>query len=494
MHTFAIMQWLRRVALVLCLPSGLTAQTSVRATLTGTVYDSVARHGLSGAMVRIVRADNPSVGRSATSDALGSFVYDSVPAGTWLATFLHPTLDSLRLEPGIVRIEIREAGTLAVPLAVPSARTLVALSCRVPQPADLGVIVGEVRRASDDGALAGATVEVSWPEWVLQKGRMVTDQRVRSATTDSTGRFVLCGAPSGSTLRGIAWSKADTTGAVEVMTRDAGYSILDFAIAPVEHLVVKLAAATDSSLSAIVRRGKAAVRGVITTMDGRPLSNAVVRVIGSGSQVRTSAAGTFTIGDAGAGTQTLEARAIGYQPMREAVRLSETGPAVVNLRLPVRRVQLDTVRVVAGKQLTPELLAIERRWRVGVGTIMDGNLVRERSNLFVTDALRGVSGVTVRQVGGFGQTVWMRSSSGEECQASVIVDGGQLPPSQAASISIDEMARREDITAIEVYPRPSMIPAEFTSMVNGCGVVAIWTKRGTGGVTPVRPKPGDRKP
>ena len=487
-----VMRSLRIALLLLTLPVTLSAQQSVRARIVGSVYDSLSRHGLSGALVRIVRADDPSVGRTATSDALGGFSYDSVPTGTWLASFIHPVLDSLRLEPGIVRIDIQEGGTVSVPLAIPSARTLVAISCRVPQAADLGVIVGEVRRASDDVALIAATVEVSWPEWLLQKGRMVTDQRFRTATTDSLGRFSLCGAPSGGTLRAVAWSGADTSGAVEVTTPDAGYTVLDFAIAPVERVTMRVDSGGGTALYASVRRGTAAVRGVITTVDRRPLANAIVRVLGSGSQVRTTATGAYSIADAGAGTQTIEARAIGYQPMRQSVRLSDASPTVVDLRLPIQRVQLDTVRVVAGKELPAEVRAIERRWRVGVGTVMDGNLVRDRSNLFVTDALRGVSGVTVRQVGGFGQTVWMRSSNGEECEAAVIFDGGQLPPSQVASISIDELARRDDITAIEVYPRPSMIPPEFTSMGSACGVVAIWTKRGTGGVTPVKPKPAAR--
>ncbi len=484
-------QWISAALLSACLPMGLVAQAPVRARITGTVFDSVSRRALAGAMVRIVRADDPSIGRSATADAFGSFHYDSVPGGTWLATFLHPVLDSLRLEPGIVRIEIQESGSIVVPLATPSARALIVATCRVPLASDLGVIIGDVRRASDDAPLAAAKVEVSWPEWTLNKGRMVTEQRVRTATTDSTGHYTLCGVPSGGTLRGVAWSAADTSGAVEVMTPEAGYAVLDFAIAPVEHLAVKVDSGA-TSIDVKVRRGKAAVRGVVTTIDRRPLANAVVRVLGSGTQVRTSAAGAYAILDAGAGTQTVEARAIGYQPMREMVRLSESASNTVDLRLPVQRVQLDTVRVAAGRDLPVEVRAIERRWRAGTGVILDARTVRERSNLFTTDALRGLSGVTVRQVGGFGQTVWMRSSNGNECQAGVIFDGAQLPPSQAASISIDEIARREDISAIEVYPRPSQVPAEFTSMVQGCGVVAIWTKRGTGGVMPVKPKPGER--
>lgn len=481
------------VALLLAgLPAVLVAQAPVRARITGTVYDSVARRGLNGAIVRLVRADNPSIGRSATSDAFGSFAFDTVAAGSWLATFLHPALDSLRLEPGIVRIEIQEAGTIVLPLATPSARTLIASNCRLPLTSEFGVIIGDVRRASDDAPLVGAKVEVSWPEWVLGKGRMATEQRVRTATTDSTGRYTLCGAPAGSTLRGVAWSAtSDTSGAVEVVTPDAGYTILDFAIAPVEHVAVKVDS-TTASLGVTVRRGKASVRGAITTADRRPIQNAVVRVLGSGSQVRTNASGVYAILDAGAGTQTVEARAIGYQPMRLMVRLSESGATTVDLRLPVQRVQLDTVRVVAGKDIPVEVRGIERRWRSGTGVILDGNTVRERSNIFATDALRGVSGVTVRQVGGFGQTVWLRASNGNECQAGVIFDGAQLPPSQAASISIDEIARREDIAAIEVYARPSQVPAEFTSMVSGCGVVAIWTKRGTRNVMPMRPKPGAR--
>jgi hypothetical protein len=109
--------------------------------------------------------------------------------------------------------------------------------------------------------------------------------------------------------------------------------------------------------------------------------------------------------------------------------------------------------------------------------------------MFVTDALRGVGGVTIRQVGGYGQTIMMRNALGMECPATIVVDGLASTAQQSASITIDEMASREDIAAIELYPRPNMVPAEFMSMVSGCGVVAIWTKRATGNVNVVRPKP-----
>ena len=477
------------------MPLAIAAQTvpaPVRATLTGSVYDSVGKRPLAAAVVRIVRADDPSVGRSVTSDLFGRFTYDSVPAGRWLATFLHPVLDSLRLEPGIVQIVISEPGVVTVPLATPSARTLVTGSCRGPQAADNAAIIGTVRRASDDAPMPGAMVEMQWPEWVLQRGQMVTDIRRRTAVADSLGRYTLCGAPSGSTLKGLAFQGADSTGAIEVAVPDDGYTVLDFFIAPVERLAVRIDSTVATAATATVRRGRASVRGRVTTLDRRPLVNAIVRVLGSGTQVRTNTEGNFAIVDAGAGTQTVEARAIGYQPMRQPVQLRESEPTVVTLRLPVQRVQLDTVRVVAGKTIAPEVRAIERRWRTGTGTIMDGRTVRERATLFVTDALRGINGASVRQVGGFGQTVMLRAVNGVECSATVVIDGSPLAASTTANISIDEIARPEDIAAIEIYPRVNMVPPEFLTMASGCGVVAIWTKRATGGVIPVKPKPADR--
>ena len=480
-------------ALLPCLvPCLLQAQEPVRAQVTGTVYDSVGRTPLAGAIVRIVRADNPAVGRTATSDIYGRFRYDTVSAGSWLATFLHPVLDSLRLEPGIVRVDINEPGELVLPLTTPSARTLTLSSCRGPQADDMGVIVGEVRLAADDRPLVGATVDVEWPEWILQKGRLVTDVRRRSARTDSAGRYTLCGAPNGNTLRGLAWLGADSTGAVEIATPDAGYTVLDFAIAPIERLAVRID--STAGMTAMVRRGSAIVRGRVTTLDQRPLPNAIVRVLGSGTQVRSGANGAFVITDAGAGTQTLEARAIGYAPTRIPLRLSQASPVAVDVRLAVQRVQLDTVRVTAGKVLTHDLRGIERRWRAGMGTILDGNMVRARAMMFVTDALRGIAGVTIRQIGGYGQGVMMRSSNGGECAATVIFDGFPVSASQAAMITLDELAVREDIAAIEVYARPSMVPAEFITGMTACGVLAVWTKRATGGVTPVRPRPADRQP
>jgi hypothetical protein len=469
-----------------CGAAPLAAQTPVVAQVHGTVFDSVAMTPLKGAMIRIVRADNPSAGRSAFSDSAGVYVYDSVPAGVWLASFLHPTLDSLRLEPGIVRLDITEAGVVEMPLATPSGRTLLARACGPGQDADSGVIVGVIFSADDDAPLAGATIEVEWPEWVLARKQIVTEMSKRRTVSDSLGHYTFCGVPSGSTLRARSFRLADSAGVIEVTIPASGYAVQDFdigsvAVANTTSAIVRDA---DTTGAAPVTRGRAIVRGRITSAAGAPLPNAIVRILGNGTVVRSNGAGEFRIIDAVPGTHSLEARAIGYTPERRVVRLRTALETEVSLTLATRRVELDTVRVVAGREVPWDVRSIERRWRAGLGKFIDGKTVVERSTLFATDALRGMPGVFVRAANrGFGQNIVMSSTWGE-CGATLYVDG---LPVRGGGVTIDDFVRPDDVAAIEVYNRPSTVPGEFLTF-SSCGVVAVWTKHGTGNVPVLPPK------
>ncbi len=461
--------------------------TAIVARVTGSAFDSVGMKAMEGAVVRLVRASDPSIGRTAVSDARGRFSYDSVGAGRWLASFLHPLLDSLRIEPALVQIDISDTGTVNVPLHIPSARTLVAASCG-PIADDLGVLVGEVRHANDNRALTNASVEVEWPEWSLRKKRITTDVVRRRARTDSTGRFVLCGAPTASTVRSVAWSAADSSGSIEIAIPTSGYALQDFFVSPLEYVAAGRDTPDDSTMLAPTRRGRGTVRGRLSTPNGTPLANAAVRVVGSGTPVRSSERGEFFITDAATGTQTVEARAIGFQPARHTVRLSEAVPTDVAMQLEIRRVQLDTVRVAAGRDIPPEVRGIERRWRMGVGRFIDGNTVRNRSSFYTSDALRSIPGVTIRSSGGWGQDIFLRDSQGKMCRAIVFVDGAPMDAAGAGGFTLDDFAQPDVVSAVEVYPRVNMVPAEYMTMHRNCGVVAVWTIVGTGKVPIIPPK------
>ena len=245
--------------------------------------------------------------------------------------------------------------------------------------------------------------------------------------------------------------------------------------------------------AARVRRGRAMVRGRISTGAGAPLPEAMVRVVGSGSTVRTTSTGDFRIVDAVSGTQSIEVRAIGYSPSRRTLRLNDGVEAEVAMSLTVRNVELDTVRVVAGREVPHDVRGIERRWRTGNGKFLDGRTVMERSTLFMTDAVRGMPGVFVRPVEqGFGQEVFMRNNQGLECRAMLYLDGMPVDAAGRGGLSLDESIRPDMVTAMEVYNRPTMVPAEYLTMARDCGVVAVWTKQGTGNVPVLPPKTARR--
>lgn len=472
-----------------CVTQPLAAQADVSVQIVGSVFDSVSMTALPHAQVRLVRAGDPSIGRSVATDSLGAFRFDSVPGGAWLATFSHAVLDSLLLEPAIVRIDLRESGSLVLSLTTPAPRSLVTSACGTATPADDGVLVGTVRRASDERSVPGVTVQAIWPEWVVRRKSMQTELQAVSAQTDTLGRYVLCGLPNNSVVRSRAYIGADSTGDIEVALHADGYSRAHFLL-PEYATVTAPGHATGQA--APYRVGRASIHGNVRNTDGLPLADAIVRVLGSGSPVRSASDGGFTIQDLVSGTRTIEARKLGFTPHRVAIDLRESTLAEVTLILPAQRVQLDTVRVATGRDVPYQVRAIERRARSGTGTMLSGELIRERSTLWVTDALRGMNGLLVRQ-GAQGNAVQMRDLQGTPCAPFVYIDGvlTKVGGLETASVTIDDFVSRGDVAAVEVYPRANLVPVEFNGGITGCGAIAVWSRYGTGGV-PVLPQKSGR--
>lgn len=464
------------------LVGSVRAAAQPTARLRGVVYDSVSRAPLANAAIRVFRSDNAGDGVDARTDSTGAFSVPALRAGTWLLSFLHPRLDSLRLEPPLARVDVVEAGDIDVTLAVPSGASLARTLCGATSGDSTAVVVGDVRDAASRRALTGATVRASWPEWVFAKNEMEREVVARVARTDSTGQFVLCGVPQGTTVTALAYAASDSTGVIELAIPSAEYVVADFVLDRSADFVK-----TDSA-DAAWRRGTGAVRGRVTTADGAPFTSAVARVLGSGTAVRTDSSGVFRISDAAAGTQTVEVRAVGYDPIRQRVELVPGEPVAAAFTLEKSRVTLDTVRVVAGRKLPPDVEAIERRWRRGLGTILDGRTVRERTSTNLTSALWSIPGVRLGMRFGYGNTVYMRGNGGQECIPIVYLDGFRFI---TAGLSLDEIVPPSDVAALEVYSRPMQRPAEFTEL-NDCGVLAVWTTRFLGNIPVMDPRKKSR--
>ena len=470
----------------------LQGQAPIRVQISGTAFDSISMRPLAGALVRLVRVEDPSVGRSATADSTGAFRFADVPAGAWLGSMLHPVLDSLRLEPGVIRLDLTESGDVDLLITTPSVVGVATATCGVALPADDGLLVGSVRDATTDAAVPLTQVQVSWPEFILSGKNLTTVMQARTARADSLGRFAVCGAPRGVTVRARAVLNADSTTVIYVTMPDGGYGLQDF-------LLVRgtpdSTGATGTGATAPVG-SPVAVRGRVTREDGSPLRGALVRVVGVGATVRSGANGGFAIADASPGTQTVEARMIGYTPHRRTVQVKSSGTDEIVLVLPVQRPQLDTVRVAASRPFSAEVQRIEARARGGTGRFFSGDVIRERSSLFVSDILRGMNGLVVTS-GTRGNQVRMRSygARDEPCTPWVYIDGAlvQVGGNEPSSLNIDDFVTRADVAAMEVYSRSSAVPPEFAGGSTGCGAIAVWSRRVTGAAS-VAPQAIDRRP
>jgi hypothetical protein len=142
--------------------------------------------------------------------------------------------------------------------------------------------------------------------------------------------------------------------------------------------------------------------------------------------------------------------------------------------------------------LAPVYDRIERIRTSGGGTVIDRSDIERRSSGRFSHLMVGVRGVRVessRDVGG-GTTPMIisnRAFSGFGlCPMTVYVDGmlalqggyGDLM-NEARLPNVDEMVSPTEIEVVEIYHPTDRLPNEFAGSRAGCGVVLIWTRRGS---------------
>src|SRR5690349_16874181 len=136
-----MLRQLIRMFLATCLPiASLTAQGSIF----GTITDSLHHRPLDGALLQIA-GDSSKFSNSATTDSLGAFRFDSVPAGSYIMGFFHPSLDSLGLELSPRRVIVRQGSEQHVDMVIPSAWAIETQLCRgTPMRDSTGLLLGHV--------------------------------------------------------------------------------------------------------------------------------------------------------------------------------------------------------------------------------------------------------------------------------------------------------------------------------------------------------------
>ena len=451
----------------LVLIAALCASSVARgqATVTGTVFDSVTHRPLVGAMIQMA-ADSSRHVEMATTDSLGVYHIDSVAPGTYIIGFFHPALDSLGIDLTPRRFTVSGNGEKHVDLAIPPAEKLEAQLCRASGAKDsTGLLLGHLRDA-ETGMPRQGTVTVTWMELLVGQGGIKRNRQQIPIKSNELGWFALCGLPTDIDVQASAQAGDEESGIVELHVPAGSLLLRDFLVSKADSEVAQ----TDDSSAVkgvlplpMLRRGSARVTGVVHNDKGKPIGNADVSVPGTGLDGRTQDSGTFSLSGLPSGTQTVEVRAIGFEPKRVAVDLTKERLTTLDVVLDKPVQQLDAVKIY-GRGNT-SMADFMRRLKNGFGHILTPADIAKKNAFQVTDLLRTMPGVHVAPTRGFGNAILLRGG----CLPTVYLNGLRMPDD--AATEIDSFASPSEVTAVEVYNTAGR-PAEFWG--NNCGSVVLW--------------------
>lgn len=448
---------------------GLSSAASAQVTVRGTVWDSLANAPLSGAVVQMVRADNPSQRLTAATDSTGAYVVAGATTGVWVLGFTHPMLDALGLELPLSRLGINDAQRIVVPLAIPGRETLARRWCG-DSLASAGLWVGRVRDATDGAVIPGAAVDVQWTTFVA-RGRTV-EEETPSVTVgaDDGGRFLACGLPPGELLLARARA-ADTSGALTFPLPRSGFLLRDVFVGPAAERRAR--AAGDSVLA-----GPGRVRGRVVGGRGRPVAGARVRIEEAGVEAVANSEGNFAFDGVPLGSWTFDARAIGFMTDARVVDVLAGSASEVTFTLPEQEQFLDTVKVVGERPVESAAYRefLERRAR-GFGFFVDEAQIERRKPQYVADLVREFPGVFVRTAPMRGNMQEIRFRSyrfgSTTCAPDVYIDGTYVP-NLGGDATLESLVSTTSLRAVEVYTRVGGVPSQF-QRGNGCGALVLWT-------------------
>lgn len=422
----------------------LAAAQSPRAmaTVTGVAWDSLSHRALSGGYVIVERTE-----RAASTDRGGAFRIDSLVAGEYTLTLMHPVLDSLGLQPVTRRVTLRE-GANELALAVPSRATIWRRVCGArPEGADSGVVFGAVRSAVDGRPVAAARVVADWSAMALDAPKHVSEQQWRGeSSSDAEGMFALCGLPLETFVHLRMMKDSASTGLISVVMDARGVLHRDVLIAV-------------SAAGRVNQRGT--VSGEVRAVDGQPLSEVTVVVDGVDT-TRSDARGQFRVADVPLGSRQLEVRKLGYMPLVTIADVAAGGTDALQIQM-TRVTALAEVRVLGSQVRAVRAAEYLDRRQHNVGHFLDSTSIARYHTL--TSLFTDVPTVRVRN-----GVLLMRDGRGGMCQPATFIDGVQEEWGEMAYVHSDQLA------AIEVYAGP-YVPTRFqTKRRNSCGVVVVWTK------------------
>jgi hypothetical protein len=473
------------VAALSCFVLPLAGQSS--GVLAGNLYDSTAHSALAGARVVLAHAERAELPtRSISSDSAGHFVARDLAPGPWMVTFFDALLNDYALTVVPKRIMISPDETSTVTLSVPGEKIVRRVVCDDPSLADsLGVLVGTVREADSGRLLEGATVTATWRVIEVAKGlRLLT--RHASTITGTEGAFRLCGLPPDEAMSiqarfGTNADSALASGAIFVSLEAEGVSRARISVG-------------RAAPAARRETGAARLIGQVNDHEGRPRARARVVVYGMGRQTTTDGAGRFHLDSLGSGSWTVEARALGYAPVRTSVllRRESTESALLEFRAPIYSLERVLVygRTSARERFMNDFLA---RREQGLGTYFTPDDIENAHPTSLTQLLARIPGIHLVPLNRKPTVAFTMPMSRSDqtlgsgvlpqgapvvrgrldCVPQVFIDGQRV---ENGADDLDWVATPANVMALEVHTDATGVPPAFGRFTN-CLVIGIWTKR-----------------
>jgi protocatechuate 3,4-dioxygenase beta subunit len=448
---------IRVAGVVLCACVGVsTAQAqgeSHYARILGVVADSVSGAPLQGADVQA-----SGVATVVKTDSLGRFAIDSLAPGTYQVAVYHPLLESLDITLATQPFTIGRDSAGVVNLAVPSIPTLVRRYCANAQSSQTpSAIAGRVLDPDTGQPIENARVSLAWEEVFISKttGVVRTPHEVR-AETNAAGFFKICGLPND--LSGTMLVNRGDIASPELPVNVNG-ALLDF-----QSVLLP---------SKPAAKGAGIVTGHVLSPANKPVSGARVDIPMAGLSMVTHEDGGFRFIGVPSGTMMLVARSISYSTGAQQIDVTPREPVDVTVSLGEKTVTLDTVVVTARRNIALEKNGFAARKRAGGGHFLTAEDIDHRQPNYITDMLKNLPNVAVRNVTGGTVVIGRPSSPFERPCTRVWVDGFEWQ--SVTPGDLDMFVNPNDVIGMEVY-QGDEVPSRFRAMGGNCLTLVIWTE------------------
>jgi hypothetical protein len=426
----------------------------------GLVLDSLNGRYLSGADVII-----QGVRATLTTDSLGRFRMDSVPAGTYQVGVFHPLLDTLGISLATQPFHVGTDSSTSIVLAVPSASTIIRGACPVrPRAQGTSAVIGHVTDPETLQPVAGAEVSIAWTQIEASKESGIhRSPRLVYDSTDAAGKFRICGLPNSMQATLQAKRGRSVTAEIPITVGEAETELFARTL---------LLSQADSG----TKVGKATVSGRVVLENSTTNAGSRVEVVGTDVVVLTNEKGEFTLRNLPSGSQVLLARHLGWGANAVPVDLSSREPKQVTIKLAKYVAVIEPVVVTARRMAGLDKVGFTQRKKSGAGYYLDPEQIQRMRPTVLTDILRQVPGLRVSYTNE-GEVV--SSSRGVSSLAAsgcvrYFVDGMEWQSAQPGDIN--QFVNGSEIVGAEIY-QGTTAPAQYSRGMGDCTTIVLWTKQ-----------------